>query len=46
MPVEQFNEIKELRRELVSLKGLCNVVPVTSLTGTLPIEKGNTGELI
>jgi hypothetical protein len=46
VPVEQFNEIKELRRELVSLKGLCNVVPVTSLTGTLPIEKGNTGELI
>ena len=39
VPVEQFNEIKELRRELVSLKGLCNVVPVTSLTGTLPIEK-------
>ena len=43
---EQFNRIKELRRNLVSLKPLCNVVPVTSFKGNMPIETETTGELI
>ncbi|MCF2672899.1 phage major capsid protein [Fusobacterium varium] len=46
VPTEQFTQIKELRRTLVSLKTLCNIVPVTSFKGTMPIEKDGTGELI
>lgn len=46
VPTEQFTQIKELRRNLVSLKTLCNIVPVTSFKGTMPIEKDGTGELI
>lgn len=46
VPTEQFTQIKELRRTLVSLKTLCNIVPVTSFKGTMPIEKEGTGELI
>ena len=45
VPIEQFNQIKELRRNLISLKTYCNVIPVTSFKGTMPIEKGNTGVL-
>nr|DAN32539.1 MAG TPA: major capsid protein [Caudoviricetes sp.] len=46
VPTEQFNQIKELRRNKVELKVLCNVQPVKSLKGTMPIEKDGTGELI
>lgn len=46
VPTEQFNEIKELRRNLVALKDYCNVLPVHSFKGTMPIEKDGTGELI
>lgn len=46
VPIEQFNEIKELRRNLVALKDYCNVLPVHSFKGTMPIEKDGTGELI
>lgn len=46
VPTEQFKQIKELRRNLVSLKGYCNILPVTSLKGSMPIETGSTGELI
>lgn len=46
VPVEQFNQIKELRRNKVELKTLCNVQPVKSLSGKQPIEKNSNGELI
>ena len=46
VPLEQFNQIKELRRNKVALKDYCNVLPVTSFKGTMPIESGTTGELI
>lgn len=46
VPTEQFKQIKELRRNLISLKAYCNILPVTSLKGTMPIETGSTGELI
>lgn len=46
VPTEQFNQIKEFRRSLVSLKALCNVLSVNSFKGTMPTEAGNTGELI
>ena len=46
VPTEQFKEIKELRRNKITLKEYCNVLPVTSLKGTMPIETDGTGELI
>ena len=46
VPTEQFNQIKELRRSKIALKDYCNVLPVTSLKGSMPIETGSTGELI
>lgn len=46
VPLEQFETIKELRRNLVVLKEYCNVLPVHSFKGTMPIEKDGTGELI
>ena len=46
VPTEQFNQIKELRRNKVELKVLCNVQPVKSLSGKQPIEKNSNGELI
>lgn len=46
VPTEQFKQIKELRRNLISLKTLCNIVPVTSFKGNMPIETGTTGKLI
>lgn len=46
VPTEQFNQIKELRRNLIALKEYCNVLPVTSFKGTMPIESGTDGELI
>lgn len=46
VPTEQFKEIKELRRNKIALKEYCNVLPVTSLKGTMPVETDGTGELI
>jgi phage major capsid protein, HK97 family len=46
VPAEQFETIKELRRNKVELKTLCNVQPVKSLSGKQPIEKNSNGELI
>lgn len=39
VPTEQFTQIKELRRTLVSLKTLCNIVPVTSLKEQCLLKK-------
>ncbi len=46
VPIEQQNQIKELKRELVSLKDYCNVIPVGSLSGSMPIEVGTDDELV
>lgn len=46
VPEEQRTQIEELKRSLNSLKPYCNVVPVSSLSGSFPIETENDGELI
>lgn len=46
VPAEEFTKIVELRRAYVELKRLCNVIPVTSDHGTIPVAKDTTGELI
>lgn len=46
VPVEQQAQIKELKRDLKPLKDYCNVIPVTSLSGTMPIEVDSDDELI
>lgn len=46
VPEEQFNQIKELKRKQTNLKDYCNVIPVNSMTGKMPIEAGTTGKLI
>ncbi len=46
VPEEQGKQLKEFRRSKVSLKELCNVVPVTSMTGKFPVAKDQKGTLI
>lgn len=46
VPVEQAEEIKIYMRGLGQLKDYCNVVKVTSKTGTMPIEVEGAEELI
>ncbi|WP_270670270.1 phage major capsid protein [Paraclostridium bifermentans] len=46
VPVEQVTQIKELKRNLNPLKDRCTVIPVSSSTGTMPIEVGAEDELI
>lgn len=46
VPEEQGKQLKEFRRTKVSLKALCNVVPVTSMTGKFPVAKDQKGKLI
>ena len=46
VPVEQQNQITELKRSLVSLKEFCHVIPVSSYSGTMPLEVEENGELI
>lgn len=46
VPEEQRTEIEELKRSLNALKQYCNVVPVTTLSGTFPIEVDSNGKLI
>lgn len=46
VPEEQGKQLKEFRRSKVSLKELCNVVPVTSMTGKFPVAKDQKGKLI
>lgn len=45
VPAAQFNEIKELRRKLVELKQYCNIIPVKSNHGRMPIEVGAADKL-
>lgn len=46
VPVEQQNQITELKRKLVALKSFCHVIPVGSYSGTMPLEVEENGELI
>lgn len=46
VPEEQGKQLKEFRRFKVSLKSLCNVVPVTTMTGKFPVAKDQKGKLI
>ncbi|WP_455256643.1 phage major capsid protein [Peptoniphilus asaccharolyticus] len=46
VPEEQGKTLKEFRRHEVSLKTLCNVVPVTTLKGKFPVANGQKGKLI
>lgn len=46
VPLEQKNEITELKRSLVALKSFCHVIPVGSYSGTMPLEVEENGELI
>lgn len=38
VPVEQKTQIEELKRQLIPLKQFCTVVPVGSLSGSMPLE--------
>lgn len=46
VPEEQGKTLKEFRRHKVSLKSLCNVVPVTTMSGKFPVAKDQKGKLI
>lgn len=45
VPEEQANTLKEFRRNRVSLKDLCNVVPVNTMSGKFPVAKSQKGTL-
>jgi HK97 family phage major capsid protein len=46
VPVEQKTQIEELKRQLIPLKELCNVIPVGTLSGSMPLEVEVNDELI
>lgn len=46
VPKQQETEIYEYRRSLISLKNYCDVVPVSTLSGTFPVEVLSDDELI
>lgn len=46
VPVEQQAQIHELKRQLNPLKDRCNVIPVGSMSGNMPIEVGAEDELV
>ena len=46
VPVERETQIKELKRNYIELKPFCNVVSVSTNTGSMPIEVTETGKLI
>lgn len=46
VPEEQGKTLKEFRRNKVSLKDLCNVVPVTTMSGKFPVAKDQKGKLV
>lgn len=45
VPEEQQNQIKELKRQLRPLKDYCNVIPVGSRSGSMPLEVAATDTL-
>lgn len=46
VPEEQGKILKEFRRNKVSLKELCNVVPVTTMSGKFPVSKDQNDKLV
>lgn len=38
VPRDQKTQIEELKRNLISLKELCNVIPVGTMAGSMPLE--------
>ncbi|HBF5133908.1 TPA: phage major capsid protein [Clostridioides difficile] len=46
VPKEQRTQIEELKRQLIPLKQYCNVVPVATLSGSMPLEVDANDELI
>mgnify|MGYP001310881318 CR=1 FL=1 len=46
VPEEQMHRYLELRRQLISLKSDCDVIPVTSDSGKMPTGTEETGKLI
>lgn len=45
VPLEQYNQIVEFKRELISLEQYCHTIPVNLPQGVMPIESGEIGEL-
>lgn len=46
LPEEQFNRLIEYRRGLIALKDLCEVIPVTRRSGSIPTTVEDDSELI
>ncbi len=46
VPEEQINKILEWRRNRIALKNDCDVVPVSTYTGTIPTADTETGALV
>lgn len=45
VPVEQRTQIEELKRQLIPLKDFCNIIPVGTLSGSMPLEVDSNDEL-
>lgn len=46
VPEEQRTEIEEYKRQLIPLKDFCNVIPVGTLSGKMPLEVESDDKLI
>lgn len=46
VPTDEVTRIEELKRSMGNLKQYCDVVPVTTLSGTYVVEVSNDGKLI
>lgn len=46
VPEEQKTEIEEYKRQLIPLKDFCNVIPVGTLSGKMPLEVESGDKLI
>jgi len=45
VPQEQRTQIEELKRQLIPLKQYCTVIPVGTLSGSMPLEVNSNDEL-
>lgn len=45
VPIQQRTQIEELKRQLIPLKQYCNVIPVGTLSGSMPLEIDANDEL-
>lgn len=44
LPTGFYSEIQHLRKGYTALKDYCHVIPVTTLSGSMPISKGSTSK--